>query len=68
MAPENLLTLNVAEDSVVKALRQQYNVREGIINSQDDHRWEHTLQDRAQNIENIAGKPDDNKLDAQSFS
>lgn len=51
------------ETPVVEALSQQDNVCNGVVYSQDDHGREHALQDGTQDVEDIAGEPDDDKLE-----
>lgn len=44
---------------VVKALGQKNDVGNSVIDSQNEHGGLDTLQDRSQNVEDIAEKPDD---------
>lgn len=46
---------------VVKALGQKNDVGNSVIDGQNDHGGLDTLQDRSQNVEDIAEKPDDEK-------
>lgn len=53
--------------AVVEALGQQDHVGDGVVDGENDHGGQHALQHGAQNVEDIAEQPDDDKLDGEAF-
>lgn len=47
--------------SVVETLPQKNNIRKGIVDCKDDHRWEHTLEDGTDDVEYVSKKPKDDE-------
>lgn len=55
------------ETRIIKILRQQHNIRQRIINRQNQHRGQNILQYSAKNIEDISEKPDDDEFHTQTL-
>ena len=55
------------EAFVEKTLTQKHYIGEGIIDCQDRHRGEDTLQDRPKNVEDIAEEPDDDEDEGKTI-
>lgn len=51
---------------IIKALTQEDDVGDGIVDGQDNHGGKHALQDSTENVEDIAGEPDDDELEGQA--
>lgn len=54
------------EAPVVEALSEEDYVGDGVVDGQDDHGGQDALQDCAEDVEDIAGEPDDDELEGQS--
>lgn len=55
------------EAFVVKALTQKHYIGKSIIDCQDRHRRENSLQDRPKNVEDIAEEPDDDEDEGKAI-
>ena len=42
---------------IVKALQEQYNIRQRIVNRQNSHSGQYTLEYRSKDVEEVACKP-----------
>lgn len=54
------------EAAVVEALAKQDDVCEGVVDCQDDHGWEDALEHGSQDVEDIAGEPDDDEEEGET--
>ena len=52
-----------SETTIVEDLENQNNVGQGVVDGQYDHGGQNTLKDGAQDVEDIADKPDDDECD-----
>lgn len=54
------------EAAVVEALAEQDDVCERVVDCQDDHGWEDALEHGSQDVEDIAGEPDDDEEEGET--
>ena len=55
------------EAPVVKALRQEHDIGDGVVDGEDDHCRQDILQNGAENVEDVAEEPDDNEVQRQAI-
>lgn len=55
------------ETSIVEALPQQHDIREGVVHREDDHSGQDALKHGSQDIKDISGQPDDDEKQGEAI-